>query len=760
MGGCDAQWLRRACGGQQGVPGVELTRVHPARGAATFEPPMKPTSLLLAALVALAGCAGAPSPAVSPPAKPAPSPAPSTSAAPVRAHQHAADPFAWLAKVHGKRAMSWVHEQDARTKARYASDAAFSQLRDQILQVYDSDARIPYVNHRGKYLYNFWRDKQHPRGLWRRTTLVEFKKPHPRWDVLLDIDALDKTEGKRWVYAGVQCMKPKYNDCLVFLSPDGGDAHAVREFDVSSRSFVKGGFQLPSAKTQVGFIDHDHIYVATDFGPGTMTKSSYPRIVKEWTRGTPLDKAKTVFEGKPTDVGVGAMHDRTPGFERDFVTVAKDYYHSELYQRLGDKLVRVKVPSDADAYAHRQWLMVQLRSPWTVGKTTYPAGALLAAPFKKFMKGERKLDVLFRPDEHTALTSQSWTRHHLILDVLHDVKSRLQVLTFRHDKWDEKELEGAPGLSTVSISNTDPDANDEYWLSVTGFLTPSSLLRGVLGREAPKPVKQEPAFFDASPFAVSQHFATSKDGTRVPYFEIASKKLRYDGRNPTLLYGYGGFEVSILPYYSGTVGRAWLDRGGVYVVANIRGGGEYGPHWHKAALKRNRPRAYEDFAAVARDLVARKVTSPEHLAAEGASNGGLLMGNMLTGWPKLFGAISCEVPLLDMRHYTHLSAGSSWIAEYGDPDKPAEWAWIKKFSPYQNLDKGTDYPPVLFYTSTSDDRVGPVQARKMDAKMLAMGDQKVWFYENTEGGHSAGADHKEEAFMHALAFTFLWDHVK
>ncbi len=713
---------------------------------------------MLALVALLAGCVveTAPAPAP-PPAKPAPARA--TAAKPA-AKKRAGNPFRWLGKVHGKRAMQWVHKQDARTAGRYAKNGAFAKLESSILEVYDSDARIPYVNHRGKFLYNFWRDKQHPRGLWRRTTLAEYKKPQPKWDVLLDVDALDKKEGKRWVFKGAECMKPKFDDCLVSLSPDGGDAHAVREFDVPSRSFVKKGFKLPPAKTNVGWIDQNHVYVATNFGKGSMTTSSYPRIVKEWTRGTPLAKAKTIFEGKRTDVGVGASHDRTPGFERDFVVVAKDYYHSELYQRVGDKLVRVQVPLDSDTDAHREWLIVRTRSPWKVGSTTYPAGALLAAPFKKFMAGDHTMEVLFRPDEHTALDSYSWTRHHLIIDVLDDVKSRLEVLTFANGKWDHKALEGSPGLSTVSIANTDPDDNDEYWLDVTGFLTPSSLLRGVVDRGKPEVIKQEPAFFDASPFVATQHFATSKDGTKIPYFEIASKKLAYNGKNPTLLYGYGGFEVSLLPYYSGTVGRAWLERGGVYVVANIRGGGEYGPRWHDAALKQNRPRAYEDFAAVAQDLFKRNVTSAEHLGAEGASNGGLLVANMLTGYPQLFGAISCEVPLLDMRHYTHLSAGASWIAEYGNPDKPGQWKWIKKFSPYQNLDKNIQYPPVLFYTSTSDDRVGPVQARRMSAKMLGMGDKQVWFYENTEGGHSAGADHKEEAFMHALAFTFLWDHVK
>jgi prolyl oligopeptidase len=716
-------------------------------------------SLIVAAAFVLASCGHEPARAPAPP-PPVPPVASASAAPPPVAPKPAGDPFRWLEKRRGERAMTWVHEQNERTVARYAKSPEFSHTRDQILEVYDSEARIPYVNRRGRFLYNFWRDKQHPRGLWRRTTLGEFKKPHPHWDVLLDVDALDKAEGKRWDFEGAACMKPQYKHCLVMLSPNGGDAHVVREFDVPTKSFVKNGFVLPVAKSNVDWIDLRHIYVASDFGPGTMTDSSYPRIVKEWTRGTPLDQAVTVYAGKKTDVAVGASHDRTPGFERDFVSVAKDFYHSDLYQRVGGKLVHVDVPLDSDTDVHRRWLLVQLRSPWTVGGATYPAGALLATPYKKFMAGDRKMFVLFRPDAHTALESYSWTRHHLILDVLDDVKSRLDVLTFRGGQWLNKPLKGAPGLSTVSIADTDPDHSDEYWLSVTGFLTPSSLLRGVIGQGNPTLFKHEPAFFDASRYAVTQHFATSKDGTRVPYFEVAPKDLAANGKNPTLLYGYGGFEVSLLPYYSGSVGRAWLDRGGVYVVANIRGGGEYGPRWHEAALKKNRPLAYQDFAAVARDLFSRKVTSPEHLAAEGASNGGLLMGNMLTKWPELFGAISCEVPLLDMRHYTHLSAGASWIAEYGNPDDPNQWAWIKNFSPYQNLQEGTRYPAVLFYTTTSDDRVGPAQARKMDAKMLAMGDQRVWFYENTEGGHSAGADHKEQAFMHALAFTFMWDHVK
>ncbi len=670
------------------------------------------------------------------------------------------DPYLWLEDVDSARALDWVHAQNAITKQAFMDSPEFTKTRGEILEVFDSEARIPYVNRMGDYLYNFWQDKAHPRGIWRRTTLDEYRKTDPHWETLLDIDALNKAENKKWVFKGAQCMKPEYKRCLVSLSPGGGDAVEVREFDLPSKSFLKDGFFLPVAKTSVDWIDENHIFVGTDFGPGSMTKSSYPRIAKEWTRGTPLSSAALVYEGSPDDLGVFASHDRTKGFERDFISVAKDFFHSEMLQRKDDKLMKVDVPSDANTDVHRQWLLVQTKSPWNVGGKTWPAGALLATHFDDFMAGKRDFVALFTPDRHTALSSYSWTQHHLILDVLDDVKSRLDVLTppvSGDGEWKREALPGAPQFSTIGVADTDPDNSDEYWLSVSGFLDPPSLARGVLGSQPAETIKHEPAFFDASKFVVSQHFVTSKDGTRVPYFEIAPKNIKLDGSNRTLEYGYGGFEVSMLPHYSGSIGRAWLARGGVYVIANIRGGGEYGPSWHQSVLKANRPKAYQDFAAVAEDLIKRGVTSPQHLGAEGGSNGGLLMGNMLTEYSQLYGAIASEVPLLDMKRYTHLSAGASWIAEYGDPDDPKQWAFIKTFSPYQNVKPGMKYPDVLFYTTTSDDRVGPVQARKMAAKMEAMGYRNVWFYENTEGGHGAGADNAQAATMHALAYDFLWD---
>jgi prolyl oligopeptidase len=491
-----------------------------------------------------------------------------------------------------------------------------------------------------------------------------------------------------------------------------------------------------------------------------MTESSYPRIARLWTRGTPLAEAKTIYEGKPQDLAVSAWRDLTPGYERSFVQRALAFYDSETYL-LGEDggLTRIDVPTDAETSVEREWLLIEPRSDWQVGGRTDPAGSLLAADFDGYVAGRRDITVLFEPSGTTALSGYSWTRHHLILNVMDDVVNRLEVLTPAPGTWKREPLGGAPALSSIDADGIDADDSDDYFLTVTGFLQPTTLYHGTLGQGDAQAIKHSPSFFDASKYQVSQHFVRSKDGTRVPYFEIAPKHMKADGANPTLQYGYGGFEIALTPNYSGSIGRAWLEHGGVYVIANIRGGGEYGPRWHKAALKADRLRAYEDFAAVSEDLIRRKITSPAHLAAMGGSNGGLLMGNMLTLYPELYGAIVSQVPLLDMKRYTHLSAGASWMAEYGDPDKPAEWAWISTFSPYQNVQPGTHYPPVLFTTSTRDDRVGPAHARKMAAKMQAMG-HKADFYENIEGGHGGAADNKQSAVMHALEYTWLWQHVK
>lgn len=665
------------------------------------------------------------------------------------------DPYLWLEDVTGDAALDWVRARNARTVAEFADDAEFAGLRERIRAVLDTDARIPYVRRRGEFLYNFWRDGTHVRGLWRRTTMDEYRTAAPRWDVLCDLDALAEAEGENWVWTSSQVLRPDETRALISLSRGGADAAVIREFDLVRREFVtpeEGGFFLPEAKSDVDWIDIDTVFVGTDTGDGSLTDSGYPRVAARWRRGTPVDEAVPVYEGKQTDVAVSAWHDRTPGFERDFVDRAVDFYSSQRFELRGDgDLVRIDTPEDAGLSVHREWLLVRTRSPWTVGDREFASGTLLAARYDDYLAGSRELTVLFEPDAHTSLEQYVWTRHHLLLVTLRDVQTRMRVLTPHPDGWSDVPFEGLPALNATDVLDVDPVESDEYFLNSSGYTTPATLLHGYVG-EPVESLKQAPTFFDAESLTVTQHFATSDDGTSVPYFTV-----RRDGTpaGPTLLYGYGGFENSMVPGYSGALGLGWLERGGTYVVANIRGGGEYGPEWHTQALKAGRHKAFEDFAAVARDLVARGITTAAQLGAHGGSNGGLLMGVMLTRYPELFGAIVCQVPLLDMRRYHLLLAGASWMAEYGDPDDPAEWEFISQYSPYQNTDPDRAYPPVLIATSTRDDRVHPGHARKMAALLEEQG-HPVWYHENIEGGHGGAADNAQQAFKSALTYEFLW----
>ena len=673
------------------------------------------------------------------------------------------DQYAWLEEVTGDKPLQWVKAENAKTEAEIASTPEFKQLESRILAMLDSDAKIPGVQKIGEYYYNFWKDKNHERGLWRRTTLEEYRKPQPQWETILDLDALNEAEGENWVWHGADCLKPRlpdktYKHCLIALSRGGADADVTREFDLTTKQWIQDGFFRPEAKGGLTWIDRDNVYVYTDFGAGSMTPSGYPRIVKQWKRGTPLSAASVVYEGKPEDMYIAAYHDDTPGFERDFVSRTVAFYNDELYVRgNGGALLKIDAPNSANKGVYREWLTLELREPWTVEGKTYAAGSLLAAKFDDYLAGKRRFDVLFEPTERTSLASATWTRNHLVLNVMEDVKNKLTVLTPSNGEWKRSPFAGAPALGTIGVSAVDSDDSDAVWMTVTDYLTPTTLMLAEAGGAADKveALKNMPSFFDSAGKVVEQHFATSKDGTKVPYFVVRPEGLKYDGSTPTLLYGYGGFEISLTPGYSGAVGIGWLEKGGVYVVANIRGGGEYGPRWHQAALKQNRHKAYEDFAAVAQDLIARKITSPSHLGIQGGSNGGLLTGNMLTQYPQLFGAVVVQVPLLDMKRYNHLLAGASWMAEYGNPDKPEEWAFIQKFSPYHLFDAGKTYPPTLFMTSTRDDRVHPGHARKMAAKMGEAG-KDVRYYENIEGGHGGAANNKQSAHMTALAGTFLW----
>ena len=658
-----------------------------------------------------------------------------------------ADPYLWLEDITGEDALDWVRAHNEPTLAELC-DEEFEQMRAEALEVLDTDSRIPYVRRRGEYLYNFWRDADNPRGLWQRTTLDSYRSAQPDWDVLIDLDALAAADDANWVWAGADVIEPEHTRALISLSRGGSDAAIVREFDMATRQFVDGGFEVGEAKTHASWVDEDTVLIGTDFGPGSLTESGYPRIVKQWKRGRSLADAETVFSGSATDVIVAAGVDRTPGYQRTFVRRAVDFFNDEVYELRAGELIRIDAPTDASVSAHRDWLLIELRTEWDIGTASYPAGALLAANYDEFLAGTATLSVVFEPDEHTALHQYSWTADRLILVTLADVASRVLVVT--PESWTAAPLPGIPANTNTVIVATD-DTGDEIFVDSSGFTTPSQLMCGPA--EGPlEPVKAAPAFFDGADISVTQHFATSADGTAVPYFVVRPRGV--DGPGPTLLGGYGGFEVSRTPGYDGVLGRLWLTRGGTYVLANIRGGGEYGPSWHTQAMRENRHRVYEDFAAVATDLVARGITDVPRLGAQGGSNGGLLMGVMLTRYPELFGALVCQVPLLDMKRFHLLLAGASWVAEYGDPDNPDDWAFMAEYSPYQNISAEAHYPALLMTTSTRDDRVHPGHARKMTAALEAAG-HRVRYYENIEGGHAGAADNAQTAFKSALSYSFL-----
>jgi prolyl oligopeptidase len=670
------------------------------------------------------------------------------------------DPYLWLEDVQGERALAWVRERNAESEAVLQAQPGFEAARTSIREVLDSREQIPYVERQGGWFYNLWRDADNPRGLWRRATLAEYRKPKPAWETVIDLDALAKAEAENWVWAGAACLAPEYRRCLVSLSRGGADASVVREFDTVTKRFVDDGFKLPEAKTQVDWIDADHVYVGTDFGPGSLTDSGYPRVIKRWRRGQPLAAATTVFEAQPKDVYAFVSVDHTPGWERTVFGRAPDFYKSSTFLLDGRALVPIDKPEDAQLSFRRDRVFVELRSDWALPGQTWPRGSLLVADAAAYLKGERRFTALFTPTATRSLAGFTLTRDVVLLDVLDNVASRLEEWREADGGWQRREVRAPyPGnLSVAALHDpllaSDPLA-ESYLLNAADFLSPDSLQLGRSGSDERDVLKSRPTFYDAAGMRVEQQFAKSKDGTRVPYFVVWPKGATAGGDNPTLLYGYGGFEDAQTPWYSGVLGRLWTGRGGVFVLANIRGGGEFGPGWHQAAVKAHKQRSYDDFAAVAEDLIARGITRPARLGIQGGSNGGLLVGAVMLQRPELFSAVVCQVPLLDMRRYHKLLAGASWMAEYGDPDQPEEWAYISRYSPYQNVKAATKLPRVLFTTSTRDDRVHPGHARKMAARMREQG-HALLYWENTEGGHGGAADNSQRAQMLALEYSFLW----
>jgi prolyl oligopeptidase len=663
------------------------------------------------------------------------------------------DPFQWLEDVQGEKALAWAKEQNAKSTKVLEALPEYEPIYKRTLEILDSKEKIPMPSFHGGAVYNFWKDDVHERGIWRRTTLASYRTASPEWETVLDVDALAKAEGKAWVFHGANCLPPADERCLITLSSGGSDAAVVREFDTKAKNFVTAGFFLPEAKSIVNWRDQDTLWVGTDYGPGSLTSSGYPRIVKLWKRGTPLSDAKTVFEGKAEDVASAGQTEILSDGRYDLVTRTPAFFRQEMFLLVGDRLVKLEVPEDcAPRVFFRGRFLFSLRSDWNVGGKTYREGALLATPVDELLKGERRLEVLFEPSERVSLADVDRTRDRVLLQRLDNVKSRLTALSLKDGAWDRTEIPTS-GVGTANISAS-TDQSENFFFTYEDFTTPESLWLSENGGP-PGKVKSMPAFFDAAGMTTLQLEATSKDGTKIPYFVVRPKGTKDDGTAPTLLYAYGGFEVSELPNYSGVLGAAWLSRGGVYVLANIRGGGEFGPAWHKAAVKEKHIHNFEDFSAVARDLIARKITSPRHLGIMGGSQGGLLVGGTFALYPELFQAVVVQVPLADMKRYSHMLAGASWMAEYGDPDKPEDWAYIQTWSPYHLLKKDAKYPTPFFWTNTRDDRVHPGHARKMVAKLESQG-HPVYYFENTEGGHGSGAVNKQTAQVTGLEYAYLW----
>ena len=665
------------------------------------------------------------------------------------------DPWLWLEEIEGERALAWVEGQNQRTLDALSGAPEYRAIHDRALAILDSDDRIPYPSIHGSEVFNFRQSKEHPRGVWRRTTLESYRSSDPSWEILLDVDALAEADGTPWVFKGVDCLPPEYRRCIVQLSPGGGDAVTLREFDLLARSWVENGFTTPVAKTFYSWRDADTLWIGTDFGDGTLTASGYPRQVRRWTRGTELADAPVVFEAAVEDVLALGQSFFTPDGRYDIVARMQDFFHVEAFLVLDDRLVRLDLPLDAEGQGiFGDRFLMSLRSPWEVAGTTYPVGSLLAVGIDGLLRGRPAPEVLFEPTDTAFLDDVLVTRDRVVMTTLENVRCRLYRLSLSDGGWTREPIE-LPGLGTVAIGGSRFESR--FIFNYQDFVTPPSLFL-FDGGEAEK-LRSEPNRFDASGIRVSQRHATSADGTRIPYFLVLPRGFEPDGSTPTLVTGYGGFEHNELPTYDGVLGAAWLERGGAYALANLRGGGEFGPEWHRAALRENRIKWIEDFIAVADDLVAGGTTSRDHLGIMGGSNSGLLVGAAITLRPDLCGAVLCSVPLLDMSRYHRLLAGASWMSEYGNPDDPDDWAYMKTWSPYHIVSADADYPPILFWANHRDDRVHPGHARKMAAKMGKMG-HPVLYYEHLEGGHGAGSVNSQKAAMGALEFSFLWQELR
>ena len=670
------------------------------------------------------------------------------------------DPYIWLEDVSSPRAMAWVDAHNATSTKLLEADPRYAALYQQALDIAGAKDRIPAPSFTHGAIYNFWQDPDHLRGIWRKTSLADYRSADPHWTTVLDIDALGKAEGKSWVMKDMTCLRPDERRCLVSLSEGGEDAVEVREFDLDSQRFVDGGFHLPRGKHRVDWEDENHLLVATDWTPDALTPSGYPYIVKRLTRGQPLSSAIDIYRGDKQDGGYGVspsvLHDGQGG-QLAIIERPLDTFRHQTFVVTARGAERLAIPDKANVVELVDGrVIVSLDETWTNGATTFPAGAVVALDLARVTAapGQLSAQPVWSPGPRDALDGVSSTKNKLLISTLGNVQGRALVFTPTPDGgWTSSRL-ALPDDLSIGVAAAD-DKSDLAFVSASGFLTPSTLYLTNAQTGSLDAVKALAPKFDASRDVVEQREATSTDGTKIPYFVVHRKDIKYDGSTPTLMTAYGGFQVSETPYYSGTTGKLWLEHGGAYVLANIRGGGEFGPAWHDAGIATKRQIIYDDFAAVAKDLIARKLTSPRRLGIEGGSNGGLLMGVEFTQHPELWNAVVIQVPLLDMIRISKIAAGASWQGEYGDVNAdPAVMAFWRRTSPYQNLKANVKYPEPFIFTTTKDDRVGPQHARKFAARMEEM-HLPFLYYENTEGGHGAGADLKQAAHTTALTMTYL-----
>jgi len=669
------------------------------------------------------------------------------------------DPYLWLEEIESPEVLEWVRAENARSLAVLESDPRFEPMRREALEILTSDARIPLGEIHHGAIYSFWQDQTHVRGVWRRADVGRFLSGAPEWETLLDYDALAEREGRNWVAGSVVCLEPEYRRCMVEVSDGGKDAGVWREFDVAAKSFVDGGFHLPEAKTGVAWIDGDALLVGTDLGDGSLTDSGYARTLVRLERGEPLDAASPVFAGERTDVGVFPRVERDDGIAHVFAERAVSFFETEYYYSTGraEEWTRLPVPPNADLHGVLDGrALFFLREPWRYRGAAYPQGTLVAYDLES-----GRAEVVFAADDGRAFQDLGVGESELVVQYLENVSGRAaRVSRDDRGRWNVQPI-ALPDNGVVKIVSAG-GGTDDALLSFESLTTPNALYHARADGELRK-TAEAPPFYDATDVVVEQRFATSKDGTRIPYFVAGRRDVLEAGDAPTVQYGYGGFLNAVLPVYyedpgrpqhGALAGKLWISRGGVLVLANIRGGSEYGPAWHRAVLGENRQKAFDDFVAVSEALIQSGVTTPEKLGAIGRSNGGLLMGAILTQRPDLYAAIDCGVPLFDMKRYTKLGAGASWIGEYGDPDDPHDWAYLSQYSPYQRLRAGQPYPKVLFYTSTQDDRVHPAHARKAAARMKELG-YDYFYYENIEGGHGGTSNQQQLAYRTALEFAYF-----